>query len=378
MKMNEPKLRLMLVAAVLAQTLSVFGGAVDVGSKRQVDTMTVNLYVGGGTGRVVALNPADPGYLTSLVATVTGVYFEILASQPAIRLQGVADEIASRRPEIVAVQEASLIRTQSPGDLIVGGTQPATHVMFDYLQILVDALAARGAPYAVFSSVDELDIELPMFNPQTGGVDDVRLTDRDAILVRTDLPPGQLRVGNAQHGNFRTVVQIPSIGLQVLRGWCSVDAFIRGERFRYICTHLEEETAPQIQRLQALELLGGPAEVNLPVILAGDFNADPLHRNGTQTYDALIAAGFEDAWAALHPADLAGGLTWGHDEFLADPDTAPLWRIDLVLFRGTRFVATQAEAIDIGLDRTQPPLWASDHASVAAQVRFQSGPKGPR
>src|SRR5436190_23830301 len=96
--------------------------------------------------------------------------------------------------------------------------------------------------------------------------------------------------------------------------------------------------------------------------------ADTLHRNATQTYDALIAAGFTDAWAALHPADLAGGLTWGHDELLADPDTGPVWRIDLVLFRGTRFVATQAESIDIALDRTQPPLWASDHAALAAQV----------
>jgi len=370
-----PVLHLFLVAALLSPALTVLGGAVDVGGKRHVDTMTINLYVGGGTGRVLALNPADPGYLTNLVATVTGIYYEILASQPLVRLEGVADEIALRMPDIVAVEEASLIRTESPGDLLVGSTNPATHVVLDYLQILLDALAARGARYAVVSTANEIDVELPLFNLQTGAVDDVRLTDRDAILVRTDLPPGQLRVSNAQHGNFRNVIQISSIGLSVLRGWCSVDVFVRGERFRYICTHLEEETVPQIQLRQALELLSGPAQVKLPVILAGDFNADTLHRNGTQTYDALIAAGFTDAWAALHPADLAGGLTWGHDEFLADPDTAPAWRIDLVLFRGTRFGATQAESIDIALDRTQPPLWASDHASVAAQVQFQPGPK---
>ena len=119
----------------------------------------------------------------------------------------------------------------------------------------------------------------------------MRLTDRDAILVRTDLPPGQLHVLNAQHDNFKNVVQIPSLGLTVLRGWCSVDVWVRGEQFRYICTHLAEETIPQIQLLQAQELLSGPARINLPVILAGDFNADTLHRNGTQTYDAVIAAG---------------------------------------------------------------------------------------
>src|SRR5438876_4598723 len=376
--MLSPVLHLLLLAALLSPALTVLGGAVDVGGKRHVDMMTINLYLGGGTGRVLALNPADPGYLTDLVATVTGIYYEILASQPSIRLQGVADEIATRMPDIVAVEEASLIRTESPGDLIIGGTNPARQVVFDYLQILVDALAARGARYAVVSSANDIDVELPMFNLQTGRVDDVRLTDRDAILVRTDLPPGQLRVGNAQHGNFKNVVQIPSIGLSVLRGWCSVDVFVRGEQFRYICTHLEEETVPQIQLLQAQELLSGPARINLPVILAGDFNADTLRRNGTRTYDALIAAGFTDAWAALHPADLAGGLTWGHDESLADPNTPPLWRIDLVLFRGARLRATQADAIDIALDRIQPPLWASDHACVAAQVQFQPGPNGLR
>jgi len=35
-----------------------------------------------------------------------------------------------------------------------------------------------------------LDVELPMLNLQTQTIDDARLTDRDAILIRTDLPPG--------------------------------------------------------------------------------------------------------------------------------------------------------------------------------------------
>src|SRR5947208_2748785 len=122
--------------------------------QRGLDTMTVNLYVGGDAGRVLALNPADPDYLTKLVATVTGVYYEIVQSQPYTRLQGVADEIAARMPDIVAVQEASLIRNQSPGDLVLGGTTPATNVVFDYLQILVDKLAANGAHYTVAVSTD--------------------------------------------------------------------------------------------------------------------------------------------------------------------------------------------------------------------------------
>jgi len=336
------------------------------GGKRSLETMTVNLYLGSGTERVLAVDPADPAYIRNLIAAVTGVYYEILASQPEVRLEGVAKAVAARNPDILAVEEASLIRIQSPGDLALGGSNPATNVVFDYLQILVDSLAAQGAHYAVAASANEIDVELPAFNVQTGNIDDLRLTDRDAILVRTDLPPGQLRVRNPQHANYTNELRIPSIGLAVSRGWCSVDVSLRGETFRYICTHLEEETVPQIQLLQAQELLNGPANGDLPTLIAGDFNADPLHRNGTVTYDVFIGAGFTDSWAALHGEDLAGGLTWGHDEFLADPTQPLSWRIDLLLFRGGNFIPAHAEVLDLNLGRTQPPLWASDHAAVEA------------
>ena len=361
--------RLLLTVVLASSSAAAPVDLLGVGGKRGVDTMNVNLYTGGGIGRVIALDPTDPAYLSNLVYTVTGVFYEIVASEPGTRLQGVADRIAARMPDIIAVQEASLIRNQSPGDLVVGGSTPATNVVYDYLAILVDALKARGAHYAVVSSTEEVDVEMPMFNLQTGTIDDARLTDRDAILVRTDLPPGQLRLSNPQGGQFTYMIELPMV--KVPRGWCSVDVFIRGEKLRYICAHLEEETVPQIQMLQAIELLDGPANVCLPVILSGDFNADVLHRNGVKTYDAFVAAGFDDAWAELHKANPAGGLTWGHDEFLADPSVPMIWRLDVVWFRGFGLVPTQSQVLDLALDREQPPLWASDHAAVTAAFRVQ-------
>jgi len=359
---------LLLAIALAASTAAAPAARPDAGGKRGVDTMNANLFVGGGIDRVIALDPTDPDYLMKLTVTVTGVFQEIVGSQPELRLQGMADRIAARMPDLVAVQEASLIRYQSPGDLVVQGSEPATNVVYDYLAILVDALKARGAHYAVVSSTDEVDVEMPMINLKTGGIDDVRLTDRDAILVRTDLPPGQLRVSNPQGGQFAYMITLPT--LSVPRGWCSVDVFIRGENFRYICTHLEEETVPQLQMLQAIELIDGPANVCLPVIIAGDFNADPLHRNGVETYDAFTAAGFDDAWAGLNKDNPTGGLTWGHDEFLADPSVPMVWRLDLVWYRGFGLAPTDSEVLDIGLDRTEPPLWASDHAALSTNFRI--------
>lgn len=364
---RKPAAIWLLLGAALAWTTTAqadqpFGP----GGKRGVDVMQVNLYVGGGVERAMALDPTNPGYVSNLIATVTGIYYEMVASQPPVRLQGVAEQIAAGMPDLVSVEEASLIRIESPGDLIYGGTNLATNIVFDYLQILTNALAARGAHYTVAARENEADVEMPMLNLQTGNIDDVRLTDRDAILVRTDLPPGQFHVANPQGGHFTNVLQFPAIGLTLERGWCSVDVFIRGRGFRYICAHLEEETAPQIQVLQAQELLDGPANVKLPVLIAGDFNADPFGRDGSVAYALLPAAGFGDAWADLNPNNLYGGLTWGHDEFLAAPTVQFDRRIDLVFYRGNDFIPTQADVVDIGLDRTEPPLWASDHAAVSA------------
>ena len=333
--------------------------------------MTVNLYIGANAGRIAALDPSDPNYLYNLVSTVTGVYLEIVASQPAVRIGGVADEIVARMPDIVSVEEGTLLRVQSPGDLIVGGSTPATNVVYDYVQMLVDALEARGAHYAVKSQSVEWDIELPMLNLETSGIDDVRQTDREAILVRTDLPPGQLRVSNPHSGHFANLLVIPSVGLQFTRGWCSVDVFMRGQVFRFISAHLEEETSPAIQVLQAAELLDGPAQTPMPVILVGDFNTDPLHRDGSTAYDAFPAAGFHDTWAMLNQNNPAGGLTWGHDEFLADPTQLFDRRIDFVFYRGNSFVPQACDVTDLWLGRTSLPLWASDHAAVSAGFRFR-------
>jgi len=366
---------LLVLATLIASVSSALVGAAVPGGKRGLDAMTVNLYVGGPIEKIMALNPADPNYLTKLVSTVTEVYCDVLASQPPLRLQGVADQIAARMPDIVLVEEASLLRTQSPGDLIIGGTTPATTVVFDYLQLLTDALAARGAHYQVAATSQEIDVEMPMYNMETGTIDDVRLTDREGILVRTDLPPpGQISVANPQSGNFSHVIQIPGTGISILRGWCSVDVFIRGQNFRYICAHLEEETVPLLQVVQAQELLSGPAASELPVVLCGDFNADPLHRDGAIAYDTIIAGGFEDAWAIANPANPAGGLTWGHDPFLADPGNAFDRRIDFVFYRGAGFIPVEADVVDLLLNRLQPPLWGSDHAALAVSLLIERAP----
>jgi endonuclease/exonuclease/phosphatase (EEP) superfamily protein YafD len=206
---------------------------------------------------------------------------------------------------------------------------------------------------------------MPMMDLTTGGLALARLVDHDVILVKEGLPPGFLKTSNPQSGHFEYIIRLPDAGIEVTRGWCSVDVFSRGENFRFICSHLETEAVPQLQYVQAMELLAGPANTKLPVILVGDFNTDPLGRDGTFTYPLFGQAGFKDSWLQLNPDNPEGGLTWGHDELLADPTNAFETRLDLILYRGGNFVPASASVIDVALDRSSPPLWGSDHASLS-------------
>jgi endonuclease/exonuclease/phosphatase family metal-dependent hydrolase len=357
-------------------------------NERSVDVMQVNLYVGGGLGRVIDLDPADLAYFGNLIGTVTGIYSEILVSDPEKRLRCIASEILNQSPDIVSLQEVSLIQVQSPGDLVLGGNNLATNVVFDYLQILTEQLNKLGKNeivirtdefglpqikykprYAIAAVTTGLDVELPMMNQQSGTIEDVRLTDRSVILVRTNQPKGQFSYSNPQSGTFTNLV-VTDAGLEIPYGWCAVDMHIRGRDFRYICVHLTEETAPDVQILQAQELFAGPANVDLPVLIVGDFNTDPLHRDGSTAYDNFMAAGFKDAYSALFPKKTAGGLTWGHDEWLTDQDVHFDRRIDLALYRGSLFKPDQSKVLDLQISRKTAPLWASDHAALVTGFKL--------
>jgi len=340
------------------------------GGKRDIEVATFNLYVGGQFDSVLTLDPTDPDFSSKLIAGVSAIHGQILQSNFPVRADALAQQIVRRDPDLVSLQEVSLIRRQSPGDLVIGGSVPATEVELDYLDILLAALERHGGHYAVASQVQDTDVEVPLFTGAS--FDDVRLTDRDVILVRTDLPPGQLRISNPQGRNFSVALPLP-IGVYALRGWCSIDVESRGRSFRVINTHLEEALTlglPNIQLAQAYELLSDPANTTLPVILSGDFNSDAYGYYSPETYALLTgtAAGqgrFSDAWKVAEPRRL--GLTWGHDPLLSDVTFPFTYRLDLILYRGRGLEASDADVIDPIIGH-QAPRWFSDHGGVAAAI----------
>jgi endonuclease/exonuclease/phosphatase family metal-dependent hydrolase len=275
------------------------------------------------------------------------------------RAQAIAAEVGARRPEVIGLQEVEVIRTDTPAD---GSATPAETVLYDYLDILLAALTARGLHYAPAAVVQNSDTELP-----TALGFDVRATDRDVILVRTDLRRADLKWRNPQAANFATNLIIPTLGgpITLLRGWTALDLKIRGKKFRVVNTHLEP-FHPGVQVAQAMELLGGAGATSRPTLFMGDFNSR-ADMTGSPTYGILRAAGFDDAWSDEHPGD--PGLTCCWEAHLLSPVPPFDERIDLVLHRGG-FMTISSEIVgeNAAVDRT--PSGSSTPTTPASSRRF--------
>jgi endonuclease/exonuclease/phosphatase family metal-dependent hydrolase len=331
---------------------------------RGITVFTRNVYLGADLEAVIVAP------LPQLPVVVAQTFATIQASNFAERAVALADEIVRTRPHLVGLQEVELYRVQSPGDAIQGGTIPATVVAIDFLALLQQALADRGASYVVAAMVQNFDAELPAF---TGvGFDDIRLTDRDVILARHDVA-----WSNPLGANYTVNLPI-NIGGQagaILRGWTSVDATVGGTSFRFFNTHLETQLAPPIQVAQAQELLAIAAAQALPAILVGDFNSD-AGGGQTPTYDLLTGAGYRDTWLDGGPD--TPGFTCCHDPDLRNETSQLSQRLDLILagnglkLRNAQLVGgVQATVLgDDPADRTPSGLWPSDHAGVVATLHI--------
>jgi len=336
----------------------------------RVKLLTQNLYIGADVFRLLQADTPE-----EIPFIVSELFQTIVDSDFPERAAALAELIRWQRPDLIAVQEAVLIARLTP-------TVPPQFQVLDYLGELLAALAARGLKYQVVAAVNNTDITLPAFNPfAPGGLDFVRLIDRDAILA---LPAVQVSRPDAR--NYAAFLEIPTPGgpLRLLRGFTAVDARVRGESYRLVNTHLEvkgEQIHPSIafvQAAQAHELILRLSGERLPILLVGDFNSspvDPVIPPLIPPYVQLRAAGYVDVWERrIGPAD--PGFTCCQEETLMNPESILDQRIDLVFARnrfpffpviGPVFAEVIGEEPE---DKTPSGLWASDHAGVFGRLRI--------
>jgi endonuclease/exonuclease/phosphatase family metal-dependent hydrolase len=354
-------LRLILAVLLLVSTGSYVWAQGSNQKDRDLPVMTRNMDAGSDFGYILAaaLNPNSTQ--VEILGAITKTFLEMHMSNYAIRADVIAGEIQATQPYLVGLQEVTTLRMGAyPG--------PASTVVDDQLQSLLQSLQQRGLHYTALKVQKNADIEMPAFDASYNLIT-VGFTDYDAVLVRTDVPVSQLKIENVEAQHFNAILNFPVAGQAIpfTRGWISVDAKLRGKSYRFVTTHLET-FVNEYQAAQAQELLYGPLNTYLPTILAGDLNSDanaPSFQNGP-AFGILVNGGFTDIWSALHPTD--AGLTWPY--FLEDttnPDVAPFQRIDLILTRGYGVEAESEQLIG-----TTPinGIWASDHAGVVATLKL--------
>jgi endonuclease/exonuclease/phosphatase family metal-dependent hydrolase len=350
----------------LALLVPAPAGAGDGRNDRTVTVMTRNVYFGADLAPAIAARTVP-----ELIAATTHIFAVVQASHIPARAEALAAEIAAAQPDVVGVQEAALWRSQFPPDFAPAPN--ATHVEFDFVQLLLDALAARGSAYQVIGVHVTNDLEAPALTAAGVCCREIRFTDREVILARTDRAHNDLlALTNLQDGTFvaQAGFVLPTgVLYRERRGWLAADVDVRGARFRFVTSHLQAEgPGNAIQEAQGLELLTGPAATTLPVVLVCDCNSR-ADGTGTATYGNAIAAGFADAWLEREPHD--AGLTCCQAEDLRNAVSEFDQRIDLVLVRGNAHVRQARTVGGEPDDRTPDGLWPSDHAGVVATLQLR-------
>jgi endonuclease/exonuclease/phosphatase family metal-dependent hydrolase len=342
---------LLVPASIHAQTA---------GPHQNMRAMTQNLYLGADLSPL--FTAGDPA---AIFAAAASIWTDVQETDIPARAAKIADKIASAKPDLVGLQEAE--------QWWFGPTPDSLAVQFDFLQSILDELALRGAHYTAAGFVNNTDVTVPLgqFGPF------VRLVDRGALLVRTDLPFLSVPTSGVHTGNFAHFIPImtPLGEVDILRGWISADVTIRGNTFRFITTQLESFNA-QVQEAQALELISGsgPAANNaLPVVMAGDFNSNANGQSGlpdnTATYGDLLAAGFNDLWTEVFRNKIGNTCCQAAD--LIGPSQLTE-RLDLFLVNDKIGPAAVSDVGGHNGDRVSTPdglLWPSDHDGVITMLK---------
>ncbi|MDP3967422.1 MAG: hypothetical protein Q8Q02_04015 [Nocardioides sp.] len=375
------------VAALLASGLAVTTAAAAPPGK-PISVMTRNVYLGADINRpVVAAATAEaqggtPQEVLFALATATHQTRAIVdqTSFP-VRANLLADEIARTKPDLVGLQEVALWRS-GPLQLDAVGVPNATQVDYDYLQILLDALADAGVSYHAANVGMRADVEAPSFatSPADADARDVRMTMRDVILVRSD---AGLKVTGAGDEIFAHNLEVTIAGtaMNFDRGYHWLDVRAGAERFRFVNTHLEAFSS-DLAYAQAAEILSDAVPSDRTTVFVCDCNSDPLNTRVKPhdqlphhaAYDLIVGAGdFTDQWLEHAPAH--EGWTSGLSETVDDPDASGFGhRIDMVFGRTAGGEALQVQRGEVTGDEVgdRDPatgLWPSDHAGVVLRLR---------
>ena len=392
--MNETPKRMLFGLAVLPALM--IGLIAAKPQKPELSVMTRNLYFGGDLMVVARATDLD-SFMTGARALLTDV---ALSNFPD-RAQGIARQVEERQPDVIGLQEVYNLQVN-------GENGPAPFV--NYLDEVLNALAARDLDYVVVASVQDMHVTVPIDINDDGEPEWVSLTDHDVILVRA----GLVEAGKAAPVEFSSLCPRPSLdggpgcnyltyaeanlpfaSLAIERGFVGVDVDLNGTIFRVVNTHLEEGVdldptnplAPAIQAAQATELktLLDATSQGVELLVVGDFNSSPddalfpdpangpfvppyqQFTEGVDLFGSPLGAPYTDTWLR-RPGSPMGYTCCTPD--LSSPHMSSTMRIDLV-FSSSVPANIKANLFDNNPDdKTTSGLWPSDHAGLFVRIWY--------
>jgi endonuclease/exonuclease/phosphatase family metal-dependent hydrolase len=336
-----------LAVAVFSICFAFASPALAENQDLQIKVMTRNMDPGADPAVIATADESN------IVDVVGDAVESIIQSRIPDRAKLLAAEIARTKPDLVALQEATTWKIE----------MASPTVEIKQLDLLLNALKAFGQHYKVAAIQKLTELELPGL---------ISYADSDVILVRADCGPDQLHVLRSETHLYEALMEFPVLDgtIKVLRGWIAADVQIHGSRFKFVNTHLEAPipgdylaATQYLQELQAAQLMEDLDGVKIPIILAGDFNSDAEHTNNylsdnTNSYDYIVASGFNDAWDELRPNN--PGFTWSLFP-VPGINFEPFERIDLIFSNGPKAISIMRTGVD-----PVRGLYASDHAGVVA------------
>lgn len=325
----------LLVGPAAARAVSAEGSG-----DSDITVMTQNLYLGADVDAALALMPDVAAAAQYMWEAVSDTDFP--ARAPAL-----AAEAAAIDPMVIGLQEATTWSCTPDAS-----TAPV--VVFDFTADYLAATKKNGPGYVV-ATKDGAKAFSPGYaiEPIVGASvvrDPARFqplfgTDQascgfqiaDALLVRADMVD---RVAAVGIGTYDDVLEVIPGFITVERGYAWADLELGGTTVRFVTTHLESVWSAGAEPnsvLQARQLLRLTSDVTGPIVVMGDFNADPRdpRRPGDpnparqpeasavcggrscNAYWIMVDGGFTDAGPdAMDPEN----FTWGADATLAGPD----------------------------------------------------------
>jgi len=374
--------------ALIAVAVGILGAAGANADKRPLTVMTQNLYQGTEFAHIRALVTGPPPTQAEVLKATTEDYATYQATRFKDRAKQIAAEITQNAPMLVGLQEVATWHAGAFDPHNPFALPP--EVSEDFTKVLVEALEADGMHYQAVSETTRPEGNFTLAFPIVSGappfgLSAVGMVERGVILARSDLPPGQLKLSNPQSGTYscefcKVTLENPLTKEQIpfTDSWESIDAKLRGKTFRFITTHLDAlEPSGVVRYLQAKELLEGPANTSLPVLLTGDMNAGPETPpagTGPAAYNAFLGGGLTDTWTAAGLG--APPLTCCHlafEDLLNDPhaEYTKGQELDHVFTRGDFTVVNEHLVGDtVPSPEPSPFIWPSDHAGVVATLQL--------